>query len=110
MKTHLIKKQSIEEYVKGNAQSKAPFATWLSIIKRVEWNGPNDIISTFNSADILGNGSERVVFNIGGNKYRMICKYHFGKSRVHLFVKWIGTHAVYTKLCKEGKQYTVNVY
>jgi mRNA interferase HigB len=36
MKTHLIKKQSIEEYVKENAQSKTPFATWLSIIKRVE--------------------------------------------------------------------------
>jgi len=68
------------------------------------------MITTFNSADILGNGSERVVFNIGGNKYRMICKYHFGETKVHLFVNWIGTHSEYTKLCNEGKQYTVNVY
>ena len=101
---------SIEEFVNKNAQGKGAFRIWLSIIKRAEWNTPIDIIATFKSADILGNGSERVVFNIGGNTYRMICKYHFGEIKVHLFLKWIGTHAAYTKLCNKGKQYTVNAY
>ncbi len=110
MKAHLIKNQAIEDYVKKNAQSRASFKIWLSILKRIVWNEPNDILATFNSADILGNGSERVVFNIGGNKYRMICHYHFGTIRVHLFIKWIGTHAEYTKLCNERKQYEVSVY
>jgi mRNA interferase HigB len=49
-----------------------------------------------------------VVFDIGGNNYRMICKYWFGASRVHLYVKWIGTHAEYDGLCKKNKQYTVD--
>ncbi|HBX87526.1 MAG TPA: type II toxin-antitoxin system HigB family toxin [Marinilabiliaceae bacterium] len=93
MKVHLIKKQPIEDYVLRNAGGKASFEIWLSIIKRVDWGEPNEIITPFNSADILGNGSDRVVFNIGGNNYRLICKYHFGNSRVHLFIKWIGTHA-----------------
>ena len=110
MRVHLIKKQSIEDYVSENAQNRVAFGAWLSIIKWAEWDKPFDMITTFNSADILGNGSERVVFNIGGNKYRMICKYYFGETKVHLSVKWIGTHAAYTKLCNEGKQYTVNVY
>ena len=110
MKVHLIKKQTIEDYVKKNAQSRASFEIWFSIIKQADWNEPNEIISTFNSADILGNSSERVVFNIGGNKYRMICRYFFGISKVHLFIKWIGTHAEYTKLCNERKQYEINVY
>ena len=110
MKVHLIKKQSIEDYVHENAQSRPPFSLWLSIIKVSRWKVPKDIITTFNSADILGKGSKRVVFNIGGNKYRMICSYHFGKTRVHLFVKWIGTHSQYTKLCNSGKQYTINRY
>jgi len=110
MKIHLIKLQSVECFVKENAQSRVAFQAWLSIIKRVEWNSPGDMTTTFNSADLLGNGSERVVFNIGGNNYRMICKYFFGEARVHLFVKWIGSHAEYTKLSKEGKQYTANKY
>ncbi len=110
MKVHLIKKQSIENFVLKHARSKSSFEIWLSIIKRVNWSEPNEIISTFNSSDILGKGCDRVVFNIGGNSYRIICKYHFGGTRVHLFIKWIGTHAEYTKLCNEGKQYEINIY
>ena len=110
MKVHLIKKQTIEEYILKNARSRASFEIWLSIIKRADWSEPNEIVSTFNSADIIGKGSDRVVFNIGGNNYRLICKYHFGDTRVHLFIKWIGTHAEYTKLCNEGKQYEIDVY
>ena len=110
MKLHLIKKQSIEDYVLKNARSRTSFEIWLSIIKQVDWSEPNDIISTFNSADILGKNTDRVVFNIGGNNYRMICKYYFGDARVHLFVKWIGTHAAYSTLCNDGKQYEIDVY
>ena len=110
MKIHLIRKQTIEEYVKVNVQSKSAFTYWLSVVKRADWKEPNDIIATFNSTDILGETSKRIVFNIGGNKYRMICSYHFGNEKVHLFVKWIGTHSDYTKLCMEGKQYTIDVY
>lgn len=110
MKIHLIKKQSIENYVLDNDRSKASFEIWLTVIKLADWNTPKDIISTFNNADIIGNGSNRVVFNIAGNNYRLIAKYHFGKNRVHLFIKWIGTHAEYSKLCEKGLQYKINKY
>ena len=110
MKVHLIKKQSIEDYVKRNARSKVSFEIWLSIINQADWSEPREIISTFNSADILGRGSDRVVFNIGGNNHRLICKYHFGTRMVHLFVKWIGSHAEYSKLCDEDKQYDINAF
>lgn len=110
MKIHVIKKQSIEDYVLKNARSRPSFEIWLSIVRHTDWSEPNDIISTFNSADILGKGSDRVVFNIGGNNYRLVCKYHFGKTRVHLFIKWIGTHAEYSKLCNEDKQYEIDKY
>lgn len=110
MKVHLIKKQTIEDYILMNARSRVSFGIWFSILRRADWNAPNDIISTFNSTDMLGRGSERVVFNIGGNQYRLICRYHFGLSKVHLFVKWIGTHAEYTRLCTEGKQYDASMF
>jgi len=110
MKVHLIKKQTIESFIIQNVGSKVSFSVWLGIIKWVDWNNPQDIVKTFNNADILGRGSGRVVFNIGGNKYRMICKYHFGKNRVHLFISWIGTHSAYTKICNKNEQYKIESY
>ncbi|MES2328836.1 MAG: hypothetical protein V4539_04485 [Bacteroidota bacterium] len=40
----------------------------------------------------------------------MICHYVFGDKEMHLFVCWIGTHAEYTKLCADKKQYIVSDY
>ena len=71
---------------------------------------PADMQATFRSADLLGNGSNRVVFDIAGNNYRMICKYAFGDKQAHLFVCWMGTHAQYDQLCNKGEQYTVSLY
>jgi len=110
MKVHLIKKLSIEDYVIGHANSKSSFTNWLNALKNAEWEIAEDIQATYGSADLLGNGTDRVVFDIGGNNYRMICKYVFGEKQVHLFVCWIGTHAEYTRLCRAGGQYTVNHY
>ncbi len=110
MKVHLIKQETINKYVVNNAQSRNSFNLWAGILKNADWNVPQDIVGTYGSADILGKGTERVVFNIGGNKYRMICRFHFGDKRVHLFVKWIGTHSEYAILCKERKQYSISNY
>lgn len=110
MRVHLIRKETIANYTRVNAQSKTPFSIWLTAIKFADWNIPEDIKETFSAADILGEGSNRVIFNIGGNNYRMLCKYAFPEKRVHLFILWIGTHAEYDKLCKKGEQYTINMY
>ena len=110
MKVRLIKRKSIEDFAVQNARSRSSFRLWLTFLKLADWAEPGDIMKTFGSADLLGNGSNRVVFDIAGNNYRMICKYHFGVTRVHLFIKWIGTHAEYTKLCDDNKQYTVNSF
>jgi len=110
MKVHLIKKQSIEEYATQNSMSRVPFSEWLTKIKYADWNSPMDILNTFPSADLLGDGSERVIFDIGGNNYRLIGKYYFGNKQVHLFICWIGTHAEYDKICKDNKQYNINIF
>ncbi len=110
MRVHLVKKQTIEDYVQKHSNGRAGFRIWMSILKGANWSKPMDIIETFSSADILGSRSERVVFNIGGNNYRMICKYHFGDKQAHLFVCWIGTHTQYDKLCSKNEQYTTSKY
>jgi len=110
MKVHLIRKKTIERFAQQNAGSRKAFNLWLLLLKRADWIVPEDIITTYPSADSLGNGTNRVVFNIAGNQYRMICKYHWGITMIHLSVKWIGTHASYDMLCSKNEQYTVSLY
>lgn len=110
MKVRLIKKQTILKYTALNRNSKVHFDNWLLNLKYCDWTKANHIKESFNSADILGKNSNRVIFNIGGNNYRMICSYFFGRRNVHLFICWIGTHSEYDKICKKNLQYTINKY
>ena len=71
--------------------------TWVHIVRAVDWSRPTDIKVLFNSADILAN--DRVVFNIGGNKYRLIAAVHYRGKRV--YVRFIGTHAEYDEIDAE---------
>ncbi len=110
MKVHLIRKETIEDFVLKNARSRTSFEEWLEKLRYADWEKPTDIQVTFGSADLLGKGSNRVIFNIAGNTYRMICKYAFGEKQVHLFICWIGTHTKYDELCDDEEQYTVSLY
>ena len=107
MRVHLIKKATIEKYTADHAPGRQSFELWLTQIQYADWTAPGDITATFPTADLLGNGSNRVVFNIGGNKYRMICKYVFRGRQIRFYVCWIGTHAQYTNLCNRGDQYII---
>lgn len=110
MKVHLIKKQTIEEFGRRNAQSRTSLSEWLKKVKHAEWDKPADMQETFRTADLLGKGSNRVVFDIAGNNYRMLCKYAFGDKQVHLYVCWIGSHTEYDELCKNNYQFLISIY
>ena len=110
MKIHLIKERTIRNYALANPKSKIPLEEWLSKIKIASWNIPADINQTFGTADLLGQRSLRVVFNIGGNNYRMICKYAFGEDYIRLYVCWMGTHSGYNNLCNKNEQFNVFKY
>ncbi len=110
MRIHLISKATIEDYMLYQPTSRSLFEGWMGKLKFADWEKPSDIQKSFRSADLLGKGSNRVVFDIGGNNYRMIGMYLFGDQQVHLFVCWIGTHAEYDELCGDSKQYTIANY
>jgi mRNA interferase HigB len=106
MRVHLIKWRTVDVFVVKHARSRVSFEGFKGAIKRADWNSINDVQQTFGSADMIDNN--RLVFNIGGNNFRLICSYWFGPNMVHLYVKWIGTHAEYTKLCKQKLQFSVD--
>lgn len=108
MRVRIVKEKSIRNFISQHPDSKVGFDDWCKKIKIADWLMPSDILNEFNTADLLGNGTSRIVFNIAGNHYRMICKYRFGRRHIRLFVKWMGKHADYSKLCNKGLQYSVN--
>ena len=105
-----MKKQTVYDFVHKHPASMPGFNNWIRLVQIADWETPNDIARTFRSADLLGKGCDRVVFDISGNNYRMVCSYHFGAKQVQLFVAWIGTHAEYTKLCNRKEQYSIQLY
>jgi mRNA interferase HigB len=68
-----------------------PLRAWVKVVRTAHWANLPAVKRMFNSADILRDG--RVVFDIGGNKYRLIAcvNYHYGV----VYVRFIGTHRAY---------------
>lgn len=105
MRVSLVKEQTIINYSKKHAESVSSCMAWIKKINKANWNKPEDMNQTFPSVSFLGKGSQKAIFNIGGNNHRIICKYRFGNTSARLYIHWLGTHAEYTKLCDKGDQY-----
>ena len=75
----------------GRQDAEQPLRTWVHIVKAADWSKPTDVKQVFNSADILPGG--RAVFDLGGNKYRLVAAIHCRGKRV--YVRFIGTHKEY---------------
>ena len=81
----------------GCGDAQGPLTAWLWEAKAAEWKGPAAIKAKHGTASVLKGG--RVVFNIGGNKYRLIVEINY-KSGV-VYIRFAGTHAEYDKVDAE---------
>lgn len=96
MRVHDVKK--ILDFSKEHREYKKPLERWLNIARRVECKKYADIRSTFGSADwITVNNCDYVVFNIKGNKVRLVANVNLKKKKPALFVVYVLTHAEYSK-------------
>jgi mRNA interferase HigB len=86
----------------GQADAKGPLESWHEEVSKASWASPQDAKNRFSTASFFGNN--RVVFNIGGNKYRLVVEVQYRAQIV--WVKFIGTHAQYDQIDVE----TVNEY
>lgn len=103
MKTKLIRKAGFEEFMLQNSRSRSSMNFFMELLRVSDWENPENIKRTFgNRVDFICQG-DRVVFDIGGGVYRYICGLSFGRKYVFLYVKFIGSHAAYDKLCRARK-------
>jgi len=83
--------RTLKQFWERHPRAEPALRTWHSIVSRAEWKGPAEIKDQFGSADFVGDN--RVIFNIGGNRYRLVA--HVSYEYKAVLVKFVGTHAEY---------------
>jgi mRNA interferase HigB len=76
------------------ADAKDPLLAWYRYALNADWASPVDVKATFAHASVLKDG--RAVFNIAGNKYRLVVWINYSYRVV--YIRFIGTHAQYDRI------------
>lgn len=90
----IITYKRIREFSLEKQEAEKPLNYWYHTVKSKKWDNINDLKNDFNSADFIGN--HRFVFNIGGNKFRLVAIVSFNAKKV--YIRFIGTHKEYDKI------------
>ncbi len=84
----------IKEFIENYPDADTALVDWYIKTQRSSWKNFSELKETFNSADYAGNN--RFVFNIKGNKYRLIAIIIFASQKV--YIRFIGKHEKYDKI------------
>ena len=96
----VIAKRSLQMFWEraGRGDAKAPLVAWHEEALRGKWTSPHSVKLHYASASMVG--SNRVVFNIAGNKYRLVVEMQYRAGIA--WVKFVGTHAEYDRIKVEA--------
>lgn len=94
----VIARRTLKEFWMRHPRSEGPIRAWLAVASAAQWANPAEIERQFGSTvDFVADN--RVIFDLGGNKYRLVVHVSFAFSRV--LVKFIGTHPEYDRIDPE---------
>jgi mRNA interferase HigB len=88
----VISRRTLREFWTAHADSELALKTWFAVAKAAKWQKLVDVQTSYANAEAVGN---LTVFNIKGNKYRLIAKMEYRLQII--FIKCILTHAEYDK-------------
>jgi mRNA interferase HigB len=89
---HIISKKKLRDFWALHSDAKAPLLAWFKIVKSVSWEKFADVREVYAKADQVG---KYTVFNLGGNKYRLIAHIHFDRGKV--YIHEVLTHTDYDR-------------
>jgi mRNA interferase HigB len=89
---HIVSHKAIRIFCEEHPHARAAMDRWYRVAKRGTWSSFAEVKQSFNTADF---GAPHVVFDIGGNKYRLIAEMNF--ARRVLFIRFILTHQDYMR-------------
>lgn len=88
----IISEKRIRDFYKSHSESENAMRNWILTVRAADWKNFSDVRETFNSADTY---QKCVIFNVGGNNYRIIGMVEFEKHLV--FIRAALTHKEYDK-------------
>jgi mRNA interferase HigB len=97
----IIKESSLKEFYRRHADAKAPLVAWMKEIDVARYENPAQLKARHRQADFV---KDKVVFDIGGNKYRLIARIRYVRAMASpplhgiVYVLFIGTHKEYDAL------------
>lgn len=95
LRMQVIARRTLKLFWAIHPDAETPLSVWYGIASRAEWANPVDVKQQFGTTvDFVGDN--RVVFDIGGNKYRLVCHMAYRFKRV--LIKFVGTHKEYDKI------------
>ena len=89
---HIISRKALRQFWEKHPDSQSPLSRWYKVVSYTEFGSFNELRAVFPSADQVG---DLTVFNIGGNKYRLIASIHFNRGKV--YVRHVLTHSEYNR-------------
>lgn len=93
----IIAKKRLREFYERYEDAEQSLLSWYREVEKEDWDKPAKVKEKYGSASILGDN--RVVFNIKGNKYRLVVKIKY-EHRV-VYIRFVGTHAQYDAIDAE---------
>ena len=88
----IISKRRLREFWLKNPEAQLPLELWYEVVKGADWSNFADVRNSFRHADVY---KDCVIFDIGGNKYRLTVKVRYRIKRV--YVRFVMTHREYDK-------------
>ncbi len=96
----VIAKRALKAFWDRHPQSKQPLSTWYRVVSEASWQTPADIKAAFGTnVDFVGDN--RAIFDIGGNKYRLIVHVAYAPY-YRVLIKFVGTHKDYDRIDPES--------
>ena len=90
----IVAKRTLRTYWEKEPRAEQPLKSWHAVAAKADWSSPADIKADYHNASIVG--GDRVVFNIAGNRYRLIVRFDYRHGIG--FVRFVGTHAEYDRV------------
>src|ERR1700732_3585711 len=93
----IITRKRLREFAQRHSETAEPLHKWEALVREAEWENLQDVRLIYPHADAVevASGNTVTVFNICGNKYRLIAALHYNRQRVYVFR--LLTHAEYSK-------------